>query len=203
MIHAYNECYLNDVMKNVSDFFDIAINRVGLDADEIADRFSSSRIANGIENGNPNYLSGKSATEMLSELLEQDISFNQVPLDRSEEYWSGWILAYAQWYLNKSFKEIISVMPLSKLISFYHPYHEAPEEKMIEYIESLLVSDNPLKTIRLERHLSQSQLSKLSGVKLRNIECYEQGDIDIKNARAETLYALAKVLDCTIEYLIK
>ena len=203
MIHAYNECYLNDVMKNVSDFFDIAINRVGLDADEIADRFSSSRIANGIENGNPNYLSGKSATEMLSELLEQDISFNQVPLDRSEEYWSGWILAYAQWYLNKSFKEIISVMPLSKLISFYHLYHEAPEEKMIEYIESLLVSDNPLKTIRLERHLSQSQLSKLSGVKLRNIECYEQGDIDIKNARAETLYALAKVLDCTIEYLIK
>ncbi len=53
------------------------------------------------------------------------------------------------------------------------------------------------------RNLSQKQLAELSGVKLRSIQCYEQGDIDIRNAQAKTLYALAKVLDCTIEKLIQ
>ena len=93
MIHAYNEIYLNNVMHNLSAFFDIAINAVQMDADDIAVRFCKSKIANAIESGNPNYLSGKSATEMLSELLEQDIDYNQVPLDRSPEYWAGWVLA--------------------------------------------------------------------------------------------------------------
>ena len=55
----------------------------------------------------------------------------------------------------------------------------------------------------MQRKLSQKQLAELSNVKLRNIQCYEQGDIDIANAKAETLYALAKVLDCSIEDLLK
>ena len=203
MIHAYNEIYLNDVMHNLSAFFDIAINAVQMNADDIAVRFCKSKIASGIENGNPNYLSGKSATEMLSELLKQDIKFNQVPLGRSPEYWAGWVLAYSQWYLNKSFKEINNAVPFSKLISLYHPYHEAPEIKTAERIKSLFPTDSSLKRIRLQRQLSQTQLAKLSKVKLRNIQCYEQGDIDIANAKVETLYALAKTLDCTIEDLLQ
>ena len=202
MIHAYNEIYLNNVMHNLSAFFDIAINAVQMDADDIAMRFSKSKIASGIENGNPNYLSGKSATEMLSETLEQNIEYNQIPLDRSPEYWAGWVLAYAQWYLNKSFKEIIDIIPFSKLISLYHPYHEASEIKTVERIQSLFPSESSLKRIRLQRQLSQKQLAELSKVKLRSIQCYEQGDIDIANAKAETLYALAKALDCTIEDLL-
>ena len=57
--------------------------------------------------------------------------------------------------------------------------------------------------VHCRSNLSQKQLAALSGVKLRSIKCYEQGDIDIRNAQAETLYALAKVLDCSIEDLIK
>jgi len=203
MIHAYNEIYLNNVMHNLSAFFDIAINAVQMDADDIAVRFCESKIASGIESGNPNYLSGKSATEMLSELLERDIEFNQVPLDRSPEYWAGWVLAYSQWYLNKSFKEIVNVVPFYKLVSLYNPYHEAPEIKTVERIRSLFPTESPLKRIRLQRQLSQTQLARLSKVKLRNIQCYEQGDVDVANAKAETLYALAKTLDCSIEDLLK
>ena len=203
MIRAYNEIYLNNVMHNLSAFFDIAINAVQMDADDIAVRYCNSKIASGIESGNPNYLSGKSATEMLSEVLKQDVEFNQVPPDRSPEYWAGWVLAYSQWYLNKTFKEIISVIPFSKLISLYHPYHEAPEIKTVERIKTLFPTGSSLKRIRLQRQLTQPQLAELSKVKLRNIQCYEQGDIDIANARAETLYALAKTLDCTIEDLLK
>lgn len=202
MIRAYNEIYLTCVMHNLAAFFDIAVNALGLDADDIAVRFCESPIACGIECGNPNYLCGKSATEMLSELLGQDVVYDQVPIGRSPEYWAGWVLAFSQWHLGRSFKSILDVIPFSGLISLYHPYHEAPEEKTAERIRSLFPTDNPLKRIRLQRRLSQKQLSDLSRVKLRNIQCYEQGDIDIGNAKAETLYALAKTLDCTMEELL-
>ena len=203
MIHAYNDIYLSNVMHNLSALFDIAINALQMDADEIATQFSKSKIARSIERGNPNYLSGKSATEMLSELLNQEVEYNRVPLDRSPEYWAGWILAYSQWYLNRSFKEILGVMPFSKLANLYHPYHEAPEMKTVERIQSLFPFESALKRIRLQRNLSQKQLAELSKVKLRNIQSYEQGEVDISSAKAETLYALAKTLDCTIEDLIK
>lgn len=203
MIHAYNEVYLNNVMHNLSALFDIAINAMNLDADEFTEKFLGSCVASGIEDGNPNYLSGKSATEMLSLILKTDIPFTQVPLDRSPEYWAGWILAYAQWQLNKPFKAIINAIPFSKLVSLYNPYHEAPEQKTVDKIRALFPSDCPLKRIRQLRNLSQKQLSLLSGVKLRSIQCYEQGDIDIKNAQGETLYALAKTLDCSIEDLLQ
>ena len=203
MIRAYNEMYLSDVMHNLADFFDIAINAIGLDADEISTRFCQSQIAEGIEKANPNYLSGKSATEMLSELLGKDVPYAQIPLDRSPEYWAGWILAYAQWYLDKPFKEILNAVPLRTLIERYYPYHEAPESKTVEWIAAQFPAESALKRYRNLRNLSQKQLAALSGVKLRSIKCYEQGDIDIRNAQAETLYALAKVLDCFIEDLIK
>ena len=83
MIHAYNEVYLYDVMRNLAALFDIAINALDLSPDEISDKFVSSNVASAIEAGNPNYLSGKSATEMLSEILDREVPYNQVPLDRS------------------------------------------------------------------------------------------------------------------------
>ena len=74
---------------------------------------------------------------MLMIILEKDIDYNLVPINRTPEYWAGWVLANAQWYLNKTFKEIISVMPLSTLINMYYPYHEADEMKIIEKIKEL------------------------------------------------------------------
>lgn len=203
MIRAYNEMYINGVMRNLAAMFDIAVNAMGLEPNDVASDFSHSVVASGIEKGNPKYLCGKSATELLEELLEQDVAYTQIPLDRSPEYWAGWVLAYTQWYLDKPFSSILNVIPFDKLIALYNPYHEAVETKTAEYIKSLYPAETPLKRIRRLRNLSQKQLADLSGVKLRSIQCYEQGDININNAQAETLYALAKVLDCTIEDLMQ
>ncbi len=57
--------------------------------------------------------------------------------------------------------------------------------------------------MRLKRGLSQSGLSKISKISLRSIKAYEQGRIDLSKAQAETLYILARILDCTIEDLLK
>ena len=203
MIHAYNETYLNSVMHNLGAVFDIAINALEIKIDLFADIFANSKIARGIERGVPNILAGKSATEMLMIILEKDIDYNLVPINRTPEYWAGWVLANAQWYLNKTFKEIISVMPLSTLINMYYPYHEADEMKIIEKIKVHFSQVSSLKMIRKKRKLTQEQLAMLSGVNVRSIRSYEQGDNDILKAQGDTLLMLARALDCTVEELLQ
>ena len=95
MIHAYNEMYLYGVMKNLAALVDIAINAEGLDADRFGEMFSSSSVAKKIEHGYPDMLAGKSASEMLSIILEKQVNYSSVPTDRTPEYWAGWILAKA------------------------------------------------------------------------------------------------------------
>ena len=60
-----------------------------------------------------------------------------------------------------------------------------------------------LKTIRENRGISQAELAKLSGVKLRSIQMYEQRNKNINKASVDTVYSLAKVLGCTMEDLIE
>ena len=202
MIHAYCEMYLNSVMHNLAALFDIAINAEALNADDFAEMFAISEIARGIEAGAPDALAGKSATEMLMIILDKEVEYTTVPVNRTPEYWAGWVLANAQWYLNKTFKEILSVMSFSKLIAMYYPYHEADEMKTIEKIADCFPSESALKAIRRKRKLTQEQLATLSGVNIRSIRSYEQGDNDISKAQGDTLYMLAKALDCTIEELL-
>ena len=59
-----------------------------------------------------------------------------------------------------------------------------------------------LQTIRKSSGLSQSQLAELSGVNLRSLQYYEQGAKDVNKAAAETVFALARALGCTMEDLL-
>ncbi len=204
MIHAYNEIYLYCVVKNLAALTDLAINAEKLDPDEFGKMFAVSDVAKKIERAIPDMLAGKSASEMLSIILHKDISYPSVPMDRTPEYWAGWILAKAQWELCKTFAEILSVMPLSSLIALYHPYHEADDSKTVDLIrERFPVKEPALKKIRKSRKLTQEQLALLSGVNIRSIRAYEQGDNDLAKAQGETLQRLAHTLDCTIEDLLQ
>lgn len=204
MIHAYNELYLNTVMKNIASMVDIAVNAEGMDADEFADVFSTSIVAQKIESAVPDMLAGKSATEMLSLILLKKVKYITVPMNRTPEYWAGWILAKTQWELNISFTELLKIIPLSEIIGMYYPYHEADERKTIEVIkERFPKKESVLKAIRKKRKLTQEQLSILSGVNLRSIRSYEQGKNDLAKAKGETLQMLSAVLECTIEELLK
>ncbi|MBO7637321.1 MAG: helix-turn-helix transcriptional regulator [Paludibacteraceae bacterium] len=55
------------------------------------------------------------------------------------------------------------------------------------------------KTIRKQSRFTQKELAELSGVTLRMIQAYEQGDQDILKAEAGTVFALARVLGCSAE----
>ena len=51
--------------------------------------------------------------------------------------------------------------------------------------------------------MSQSELAKQSGVPVRTIQQYEQGQKEIDHARGETLLRLARALACSIEDILE
>ena len=60
-----------------------------------------------------------------------------------------------------------------------------------------------LKEFRIKAKLSQSQLSNLTGVNLRMIQFYETGFKNINHAHADTIFKLARVLNCNMEDLLE
>ncbi len=60
-----------------------------------------------------------------------------------------------------------------------------------------------LKEKREAAGLSQGALAKAAGVSAPMIQFYEQGQRDINKAQVQTVYKLAKALNCTIEDIIE
>lgn len=65
-----------------------------------------------------------------------------------------------------------------------------------------LRSHNALRLYRIRCGLSQSSLAKASGIPVRTIQQYEQGQKDLSRARAEYLISLGRVLNCDPAKLI-
>lgn len=59
-----------------------------------------------------------------------------------------------------------------------------------------------LKKLRDNKMISQQQLADISGVSIRMIQKYEQGDKDITKASVTTVYKLAKALEVSIYELM-
>lgn len=126
--------------------------------------------------------------------------------DRSPEYWAGWALAFYQWYSVKRFKDIFARIPLSQIILMYKIFHEMDIMAFVESMEKRyneVEVETKLRSLREARGLSQRELSKISGVKIRSIQLFEQKVNDIDKAQAHTLYKLARVLGCAIEDLLE
>lgn len=60
-----------------------------------------------------------------------------------------------------------------------------------------------LKELRRKNNLSQSKLAELAELNIRTLQDYEQGRKDLNNAKAITVYKLAKILNCNIEDLLE
>ena len=203
MIHAYNEYDFPTVQQKLAEMFELAVNYENIPIDDFANRFLSSKICHAFEVADPVYVLGKSANELLGLVLEKDAPDVETSDYASPEYWVGWVLALAQWYLNKPYQTLIQAYPCGKLILDYFPYHEMDEMRAVDLFKSKLNMEQPLKRFRKQRKLSQNELSLLSGVPVRTIKSYEQGTADIAKAQAETLYALSRTLGCAIEDLIQ
>ena len=210
MMHAYDEIYLNDAMRNLGEAFDYSATVLAISMDDFLDMFIISGIAGQFALGVPKFVSGLSGTELVWEVLNRvkknmDLPAPQTEYDYSPEYWCGWILAFYQWNTGKSFKEIKEYLPMSEIYKLYPTLHEASEEKFVEVANSILKRKNrstKLQTVRKAVGLSQKELAEKSGVTLRMIQQYEQRVKDINKASASNLFALARTLGCKAEDLL-
>ncbi len=210
MKHAYDEMYLEDAMENMGEMVDYAVNVYHIDIDEFWELFLSSGMADEFAKGTPKTVCGLSGIEMAYAVLhkagiEEDIPV-QIEYDRSQEYWSGWILAYYQWFTGKRFQDIYKGMKMKEVQRLYSTLHEASEDKFVEVAGKILKSNitiTKLQKIRKDCGYSQSELANLSGVNKRMIQQYETGAKDINKAAGVTLLALTRVLGCEVEDLLE
>ena len=211
MIHAYNDAYLSDAMNNLGEAFDYAVNCCNIDIDEFMNLFITSGFAEMFGKGNVKIISGLSGTELVLEVLKKankEISLPE-PQDKdyySEEYWSGWIIAYYQWRTAISFKEINENISMSQVRNMYYPLHEASEEKFVVSLNAIIKrKNNPVK-LKQQRKIcgyTQKELAEKSGVKLRTLQQYESRAKDINKASVQVVKAMATALGCHIEDLLE
>ena len=211
MMHAYDEQYLDDAMRNLGEAADYAVNACKISLQKFFNLFIVTGFASQFGNGVPKVISGLSGTELVHEILmkagiEQDLPEVQTEYDYSTEYWCGWIVAYYQWYTGRSFKDIFQNISAEEIEKLYSPLHEAHEDKFVDVVNSIIerkTTTTKLQELRKNIGYSQRELSEKSGVNLRTLQQYELKAKDINKAATTTLLALSKTLGCKIEDLLE
>ena len=194
MTHAYQEIYLSKAQAALGDAFDYAVNTCGIPGSDFVKMYVASSISKRMENGEPACLAGKSgieiAREVILETTRKEIQIaQQDTFGRSKEYWSGWAVAYYQWYSGRKFSDIFKVITFEDLQKMYYTLHEADISKFVDIVDVRMKEffpDTNLKRIRISYGCTQAELAERSGVSLRSIQMYEQRNKDIN--KASTLF---------------
>ncbi len=201
MVHAYDLSYLDSVQRKLGALFSMAAVQEHMDIDGFAEKFISSGMAEKFETANPVYVLGKTENELFGIILGKEPVPNIMEKDPAA-LWTGCVLAYAQWYLRKSFKDITDKFPCSRLKQYFFSYSEKPVSASLELIKEKISYEYPVRAFRKKRHFTQAELAKFSGLSVSSIKAFETGRADISHARAVTLYRLSKALSCSIDDLI-
>ena len=209
-MYAYKDIYLADARSNLGAMFDYAINVHKMRTDDFWDIFAESGVARALSCGDPKYIAGMSGRELFVSLIHETYQkwielSDEYSMDRTREYWAGFALAYYQWYSGKSYSAIrrCGVM-LSDIVNYYF-LHDAPDRKFVDVMNARMRGkneENMLKRMRKISGLTQKELSKESGVSLRMIQLYEQGQNDLSKAQAKVVLSLARTLGCDATELV-
>ena len=201
-------------MNNLGDMLDYAVNDCGFDADNFFGHFIVSGVAEAFERGNPKYVAGLSGPELASEVMYRTYrSRPDTPsaenIDKSPEYWAGWIIAYYQWYSLRRFSNMQkNGLTINRVLSLYPTLHEADITKFVSVADQIITKNmaagvSNLQRIRMASGVTPTELAALSGATLRMIHLYEQRKQDINKAQALTLSRIAHVLGCSTEDLLE
>jgi DNA-binding transcriptional regulator YiaG len=211
MIRAYDKVYLDKAQTALGYMLDFAVYDLKYDITEFFNLFINSGIAKRFGTGDFTVIVGMSGVEIAYEVLEKSgIEYNRIKpnytFNRSEEYWTGWALAYYQWETSMSFAEIVKYIPIADIIALYSPYHEMDIRQFVDKMNAMYRAAKPqtnLKLLRMRIGLSQRELADMSGIPVRTIQQYEQRQKNINKAQAEYVVMLAKVLCCEVDDLIE
>lgn len=223
---AYSETYLMDAMENLGEMADFAVGTMGVPLDDFWRLFIATGYAGEYGCGSPRVVVGMSGSEIAVRVGERaglaipERAYMTAAEHAREctrgkmglggfgltcEYWCGWVMAYYQWQTAQSFKDIYRTLTMGDVQRMYPTFHEEPEERFAEAANEMRLLRGGVSRLAVQRALaglSQSQLSRKSGVGIRAIQQYEQGVKDINRAGIDKVAALARALHCSLEDLI-
>ncbi len=207
---AYNEIYLSDAMRNLGEMTEYAKDACDQSMDHTFRCFVISGYAERFGRGDPQVVAGISGTELYMSVMERCGVTGKWPgalirYDTDESYWIGYIMAFAQWKMGISFRQLFSVIKSDDLHRIYPALHTVSDDRAFEGISELyrkrtLVTR--LQTYRKLAGMTQSDLANASGVNLRTLQQYEIGGKSISKASADKVITMARVLNCRPEDLI-
>ena len=210
-MNAYSELYIDDARGNLAEFLDYMTIELGYEIDKAFELLSYSNIGKSFALGDPTFVTGCSGVELAIKLIYEltgkwiDKDTMQ-DFDRSPAYWAGYVLAEYQWEKNVSFAYLYERGIRPSILVDCYVLHEADYTKSRDFLDAIFVEshkkDNPLRRYRKYYSMTQKALSEKSGVSLRMIQLYEQGQNDISHAQFEIVNNLSKALGCHPEDLV-
>ena len=211
VIHAYDEEYFESARRIMGDLFDFAMVTAGVSPETLQKMMITSSSIRQFEKGNPAYVAGMTGCELFIKMVEESglsikIPAEEMYLDKSPEYWSGWAIAFYQWYSGKTFERIFEYIDIEELLNMYPVFHEMDIMQFVDEVDKKIASGSigtRLSIIRKYAGLTQKELSEISDVPLRQIQLFEQRQRDINKCQAETLLRLSKALKCDIEDILE
>lgn len=216
MIRAYDELYLGNARRVMAHMLDRAVYGYGMELREFYSLFLVSSISSRFQKGDCSVIAGRSGAELARMVLEETgreaaacaEDSDAAHEGRSREYWTGWALAYFQWYSSKTFEEIDRRVSIVSVRDMYPRYHEMDILQFCDSMEERIRRDEIRQEVRLSFYrkrlgLSQSQLADAAEIPVRTIQQYEQRRKNINKAQAAYLIRLARVLGCKEAELIE
>ena len=211
MMHAYDRIYLERARSVLARMFDFVVYDLKYSLADFFELFTKTSIATRFESGDFSIIVGKSGVEVAYEVLEElSIKYERIvpryTANRSEEYWTGWALAYYQWETRLRFEEICRYVPIHYVKALYYPYHEMDIRQFVDKMNEMYKEAKPYTNLKLRRRyagLSQKEISLATGIPIRTIQQYEQRQKDINKAQVGYLLQLSKTLCCDIECLLE
>ena len=189
----------------MSSMLECAVDHFHQDTDCFFHLFLLSPLCEQFESGDSVLLQDHTGLELCCIVLGKFDSPAYIPSieEHTPLSWAAHSLTYCQWYMNRTFREIVLCAPLSDILSWYPDLHDKSAEEFITAVAARLRKrpTNP-ELFRRREGLSQRQLSVRTGVSLRSIQLYEQRQNDLYKAQYNTLSALAKAFHCTPDDLM-
>lgn len=211
MIHAYDKLYLQDAQSNLAAMLDYAVNFLDYELGFFYKMFVNSRISNAFSHGDASTIAGKSGAELARIVVEENTKKEwsmpyEGSMQKSPEYWTGWALAYYQWYVGDSFSTIDAEISVNDIYSMYDKYHEMDLAHFVDRINEIRMQRRSmayLKKLRMAAGLSQSELARQTGIPVKTIQQYEQRQKNINKASFDYIIRLSRALGCEAEMLME
>ena len=214
MAYAYNRNIVPVVQDLMGGMIDFAVYGLDSSLADFYNAFLDSKYCIRVERADSKTVMGRSGIELCYDILGRE-SIDSDAMNaytahaisqRSQEYWTGWAVAYYQWLTSLAYREINEVRDINDIAAMYSVYHEMDISHFSDRMSEIYRQKHPdskLKTMRMNAGLTQRELAMATEIPLKTIQQYEQRRKNINSDSVDYLVTLSRTLNCDIEMLIE